>query len=356
MSGPDTAELTLHIDGPAAEGHAVPAAVLIQILENFQRAIELIGMHVEGKGIRDRARVPAAISRKFRLVCRLPQEGSYALPISIGDPSADLLAAQQIKEAWTLLNDTLRSVYERKVEAVRDHLPDTAFRTRVLEAIKGMAPRPGAGWTLQLLGRGGNTLAELDESTAQFVQEEILSPQPKEALETVTGQLRSIDFGARKLTLIHPITNRVLDCYYDETIEDLLYENRRQMIQVTGRVLLDDAGQPKEIMAVSDIRDLDLSPFELDRVQTEAVQLRTRAKLILEPALDETCQFMCLEDDGIGIMVYGQTRESLREELHSQIAMLWSEYATVEDDNLTEDAIALKQTLLKTFEDIKDAA
>lgn len=356
MGGPDRAELILHIDGPVAQKHSVPAAVLVQVLENLQRAVELVGMHVEGKGIKHRARVPAATSRKFRLVCAVPKEGSYALPVTIGDPSADLLAGQQIQEAWSLLSGTVRSVYERQIEGLQKLLPDTALRKRVLEAIKGMAPHPGAGWTLQLQEPDGTAFAELDESTAQFVQEAIVPAAQREVLETVTGELKSIDFAAHKLALIHPATSRILDCYYDETIEDLLYENRRQMIQVTGRVLLDEAGQPKEIIAVSDIRDVDLSPFELDRVHAGELSLKALAPLVLEPSLDETGQFMCLEDLDLGIIAYSQTREGLREELHSQIAMLWSEYALVGDDVLTEDAIALKQALLKTFEEIKNAA
>jgi hypothetical protein len=31
-------------------------------------------------------------------------------------------------------------------------------------------------------------------------------------------------------------------------------ENRRDLVQVTGRVLLDDMGQPKQIIDVNDIR------------------------------------------------------------------------------------------------------
>ena len=55
---------TLHIDDGASEAHRVASSVLVSILENSQRAFELIGLYLEGRPIKERATVPAAIRRR----------------------------------------------------------------------------------------------------------------------------------------------------------------------------------------------------------------------------------------------------------------------------------------------------
>lgn len=80
----------------------------------------------------------------------------------------------------------------------------------------------------------------------------------------MTGELiKNIDFIKHKLTMIYPPISKELECLYDEAQEDLLCERRRDLIQVTGRVLLDDQGSPKKIIDVTDIRDIDLTVLEI---------------------------------------------------------------------------------------------
>ena len=83
----------------------------------------------------------------------------------------------------------------------------------------------------------------------------------------VTGQLTNINFTNRIVTIIYPPTKREMECVYDDAVDELLIENRRGLIQVTGRVVLDDAGAPKKIIDVNDIRELDLSPLAVDTVK-----------------------------------------------------------------------------------------
>lgn len=54
-----------HIKGDEQGGYTVPAVVLVQILENAQHAFELIGVHVEGREIWTRARIPTATSKRL---------------------------------------------------------------------------------------------------------------------------------------------------------------------------------------------------------------------------------------------------------------------------------------------------
>lgn len=350
-----TPQFSFHLDGAATATHSIPASVLVQVIDNAQSAVELIGCHVEGKEFRQRVKIPSRISRKFQLVCHVPVEGSYALPMSLGDPSSDQLALDDIKKAWKSFAELLGGVSACDAGRVKNALPDSALRRRVLEYVKGMAPSAGADWTFGIHDNTGVRFAQFDEKTLPFVQATLVPAEQREAERTITGELKSINFTQRQFSIVFPPTNRELVCSYDETVEDLLYENRRSLIQVTGRVVLNDEDQPKEIHSVSDIRYLDLSPFTIDQIRYEGRLLRARHPLAIEPTLDDDKQFLCLNHEGLGIDVFAHTREQLAVELAEQLAMLWDEFARADDDSLEPSAQQLKRVLLQTFEEVGDA-
>ncbi|MBI3525562.1 MAG: hypothetical protein HY066_13755 [Betaproteobacteria bacterium] len=346
---------SFHIKGDEQDGHTVPAVVLVQILENVQHAFELVGMQVEGREIRARARIAAATSKRFQLVCQLPGPGSYAMPVTVGG-AGELFSADLANQAFGIFRGVMESVSARSSAGLASVLPNERIRRRVLEAVKGMAPRADAQWKLGLYDSQNVSFATFDVQTIPFVEETLVPVEQREAARVVTGELKSIDFAERKVTIIYPPTSKELACIYEEAVEDLLYERRRDLIQVTGRVVLDDQGAPKQIIDVTDIRDVDLSSLDIHTVRHGRLTLKAAPALSLEPSLDETKQLLCVEHDSLALDVFAPTREALLAELNEQIAMLWTEYALAEDDTLDSVARRLKQALLAAFTEVRDAA
>jgi len=351
----DQTAFSFHIEGGDPNVQAIPANVLVQILENAQRAFELIGVHVEGRGIKERARVSAATSQRFQLVCQVPVSGSYALPVTVGG-SGELFSADLAKKAFDIFHNVMGHVSARNNAGLISALPDDRIRRRVLESVKGMSPRADAKWKLSLHDDQGMSFATFDVETIPFVEQTLVPVEQREAARIVTGELKSIDFTERKITIIYPPTSKELACIYEESVEDLLYEKRRDLIQVTGRVLLDEQGMPKQIIDVTDIRDLDLSALIVDTIRHGSLTLKALPALTFEPTLDDTKQLLCIEKSELGIDVYATTRETLLAELHEQISMLWQEYAQALDDDLDAPARQLKQALLKRFSEVTHAA
>jgi hypothetical protein len=218
-----------------------------------------------------------------------------------------------------------------------------------------MAPRADALWKLNLQDDHDISFATFDVQTIPFVEETLVPAEQREAARVVTGELKSIDFAERKVTIIYPPTSKELACIYEDAVEDLLYERRRDLIQVTGRVVLDDQGAPKQIIDVTDIRDLDMSPLELHTVRHGQLILKVVTSLSLEPELDETKQLLRIAHGGLALDVFAPTRKALLAELNEQIAMLWTEYAQAEDDMLDSAARQLKHELLAAFTEVNDA-
>ncbi|MDQ1314928.1 MAG: hypothetical protein QG662_1037 [Pseudomonadota bacterium] len=354
MTNPDgKSSFSLHIEGGIQNGDAVPAAVLAQILSNAQRAFELIGTHVEGRTIRERARISAATRSRFQLVCRLPEPGCYAVPVELG--GKDLLA-EHVVAALDAFRKMIEGIARRDTARITAALPDQGLRHRVLEAIRGMSPRADDKWSLKLWDATDVEFGELNTESEAIIREAIVPVAEREASQVVTGQLTNINFTNRIVTIFYPPTKREMDCVYEEAVEELLIENRRGLIQVTGQVVLDDAGAPKKIIDVNDIRELDLSPLAVDVVKVGDLVLKAKQGLTLEPTTDETQQLICVSDAVLGIDAFARSREALVGELNEQIGMLWLEYALAADSMLDSEAFKMKQALLAVFSEVTDGA
>lgn len=343
---------SFHVEGPLAANHTAPASVIVQILENAQRAFELIGMAQEGKVVKSRARPARAIAEKYQLICEIPEHGCYAMPIMVGGESLDLLTPVEAAQATSTFKSLLKSLKNSDAQQISSLLPDSGIRNRVLECIKEMLPSAGSAWSLDFYDAANHLIADFNDYDAVTIDDLIENSSPKEATEVVTGTLSGVDFKAHKLTIIYPVTKREMDCYYPEELEDLLFKNRRGPLQVTGKMILDDNGIPKSIVDVIDIRAIDLSPFQLSEIHGDGFTLVAVQPLRLVPYLDETLQYLCLEDSDLHIDVFAQTRQRLLPELTEQILMLWQEYARADDSDLDEIAIGLKKKLNNKFKEI----
>jgi len=354
MNTPSHPSFSFHIESGEPQGDVVPASVLVQILQNAQQAFELIGVHVEGRSINQRATIPAATSQRFQLVCQLPQAGCYALPVIVGN-ATELFNPEQAIKAFGIFRDLMHQISDHNSTGLEKILPDERTRRRVLEAVKGMAPRAGAKWQLSLHDATEIPFALFDVNTIPFVQATLVPAEQREAARVVTGELTHINFKEHKLTIIYPPTSKELECLYDEALEDLLFERRRDLIQVTGRVLLDDQGSPKKIIDVTEISDVDLSPFEISAVRHGALHLHIAPPLSAEPKLDESKQLLCMEYPAFDLLVFAPTREGLLAEAHEHLAMLWEEYALAEDSELDGPAHALKTILRARLSEVVHA-
>lgn len=354
MTNPDgKIAFSLHIETGTDNGDAVPAAVLAQILTSAQRSFELIGVHVEGRTIQQRARISATTRSRFQLVCRLPVPGCYAVPIELG--GNDLLA-EHITAAMDVFKKIIGGITNRDSVVIGKAMPDVGLRHRLLEAIRGMTPRADAKWSLKLWDAGSIEFGELNTDSDATIRAAIVPADEQAESQVVTGYLTNINFTNRIVTIFYPPTKREMECVYDDAVEDLLIENRRDLIQVTGLMVLDDTGVPKKITNVNDISELDLSPLVIDTVKVGKSVLKAKRNITLEPATDETKQLICVMNAELGIDAFARTRDALVSELNEQIGMLWQEYALVADDALDGVAIKMKQALLAAFSEVAHGA
>ncbi len=334
---------------------AVPASILIQTLDGAQRAIWLIAMAKEQKDIKSRARIPPEIEQRYQLKCEVPQPGSYLLPAFVESVQPLLATTDQVNDVLATFEGVAGALQSQKRELVADFLPDTAIRKRVVDAFQQLAPKPGSGWRLDL-SRNGTTV-RMDDNWQRLVRKMYTPTEAEPDRETVNGELIEINFADSQITILPIGSNRQLRVTYQDAMEDLLLENRRSMIQITGRVSRDENSEIKNMFDLESIGALDLSPLELNEVEHDGLRLRFKEAVRLQPQLnDDNPQFVRIEYPSLGLDAFAGTVSDLLGEVAEDLVVVWKHYVKAPDETLSPKALELKHRLLAVMEEVPIAS
>lgn len=346
MSEPSNRENTLQFrfSRPGEETPAVPASVLIQTLEGAQRAIWLIALADENKDVKSRARIPADIEQRYQLKCEVPKTGSYLLPTFVESVQPKLATMDQVARVLNKFEFVAEALNRGSREDVVAQLPDSAIRRRVIDAFQQLAPKPGSGWRLDLAKNGKQV--RLDDTWQSSIRRMYTLTEAEPDRETINGELIEINFADRQITIIPVGSNRRLQITYPEDLEDVLLENRRSLIQVTGRLLRGEDEEVKKMFDLESIGPLDLSPLEITEVEHKGVRLRLRKPLHLQPKLGvENPHFVTIEEARLGLDAFAGTVSELVDEVAESLVFGWRNYASADEKDLSPKAIELKHSL-----------
>ncbi|MEI7787837.1 MAG: hypothetical protein WCI23_04255 [Chlorobiaceae bacterium] len=357
MSEEHIRQLRIHFDGTATLDHTLPASVLVQALDRFQRVVHLIAMAEEGREVQQRARVTREIERRFPLVCSLPEQGGYALPITIGGPSAQLFDEQECEKIARNTRQAIEAVNTGDARILGRIIPDMFYRRNVLNALEAMQPGRHSGLIINI--EDFNEQKIFDGSTAPDKIRQLLAPQTSEVspsdLGYVTGSLIEMKFNERRLSLKLPGSNRSpLTATYSEDFEPVLLSHPRELIQVHGNIVWNDDGTPQSISDVDEVLEIDESSIDIFMVELDGTVLKPKHALYSDVSFDrETSLYQA--DGPFDILLNALTRPCLETQLYEELTMLWLEYAKTDPITLTQDAQQLREELLDSFEEISNA-
>ncbi|MBF2046193.1 MAG: hypothetical protein IGS54_02140 [Elainella sp. C42_A2020_010] len=355
MAGPEaiaTIRLTNDEDGT----HEVPADVLARTLSGLQQLVYLIATTQENRRIRDRFRLPQEIQQRYSLSCRVPQSGSYAMPIALGSGDVDSSLFTNYSDLLSRTEMLFSSIQTGQLDPLFDVFPDEKVRNRALREVRKLLPKPGEGWRFGFQRDDHPEILLIPDNAVPLIDRELAQDTPENTVMTVTGELIRIDFDRRTVVLRHPVTHKEIECVYVDELEETMIENRRGMIQATGRFTLDDEGYPNKLTDVTQLEPVDLSPISLKIAHWNDREFRFRQPLTFNPSLDEESQqFYVVEDPVLTLLAYAQTREQLLQEISEQIAFMWDAYVGSSEDELTPDALRLRQKLIETVSENRNA-
>jgi len=336
--------------------HALEAKILADALYGVQRSVYLIAMAREQREIRQRARIPKDIEKIFPIVCLPAEEGSYSLPFSIGldNPSLVQFDSETIEIFVEDIKSILSAISKGDDELFESIVPRLQYRQLIVDSIKKSFPKTETGVSFSILDKDRRTIFSGRKSESYLASFNALQ-LPEDRFGVITGHLRVIDLGANSIKIQHPVSERMLECYYREEIEPLLLDNPRELIQVIGRIEFDSNDNSHRIVDVQDIISVELDELEIAALYMGNQKIVAKEPLLFSPSLDETMQLFVLKYEDLGIDIAALTRSDLEEMLVDEMKMLWAEFAIETDSKLTRDGLGIKRKMLELFEVSPDA-
>lgn len=343
--------IEFHFKGVDEDISTLPVEYMINLLSNMQDLMYFMVSAKEGKTFNRRFKASKDIKDKYIMECELPKQGCYAQTISIEDKTVPLLDAVRTEHIADDITNFLFNIREDREGYILNYFSTQKQLSKALTYVRKAFPPVDNNIYVSVNDNEKLDSREIQTKTTHIIDR--LQPEIEGHMGIITGRLKSINFDERKLVIQYPITKKDLDCFYNEEIEDMLIDNRRQLIQITGNVSLNDDDTPKDISDVINIQEVDLSSISLDLICGGGVTLRFKNTLHINPTLDETEQLYKASLQELDIDVYEYTRADLESAVSEQILFLWNEYAKESDDKLTKDAILLKNKLLELIEEVK---
>lgn len=336
----DEAVLRLRDSG---DRHVVTADALSSVVSGIQKMILLLGAQEQGLVLSRRFRPGRDLREHYTLVLGLPEAGSYQVPLAVYDARASV--EMDAEDGFLPLHQTMaimQSIAEGNLAEMEQQVASPRLRRYVLEAAQACLPK--SGYSVELTS--GDAHAYMNAQSLQTTQTWLSMRDPYVEYHLV-GELVAINFLSRTIVVKYQPTGRRLEAAYDLELEEDLFDERRQLIQLSGRVLLDDEAQPTEISDVSAINVVDLSPIEIAEVHVDDVHLRFTNPFVVTPTLSHPDQqYFEVAHDRLGVDVFAHTRDALIGALHEEIVFLWKCYALEDPSVLSEDAAVLRERLL----------
>ena len=342
--------LWISIDGEETR-EGVPLRLLSAIFSGVQETVYHIAMAESGREMRTRARVPEGIHMQYQLTRVAEHNSVYTVEVAFPPlEQAVLPFCQGDRSAVLDKYDSLLSALSRSEDGtISELIPDTAWRKRILRSAGGYCPKKGDQWYITM-GRERNVASTtLSPVTGDYIDSILFEPGFEDM--TLNGELVRVHLDENKLGICYQPTKSVLDCTYDPELEDLVVENLKRIVHVTGTVQLDENACPDKIVKVTGIRPLDLRPLVLKSVEgPDGTLVFKQARSIAPSYEDEQVVF---EVPDLHIIASGNTREDAVEQLFSDLVWVWKEYVLSPNEELTRDAADFAARLRSMVEEAR---
>lgn len=343
-------DISFHFKGGEANAHTLSVDYVINLLEGIRDLSYLTVAQQGGTAYNERFRPSKQIKDSIVIRCKPAEIGSYAQTLTFDTTEPSLLPEYDPEVVCSKVKSFFVDLAHNAGDKIEQAFPNSKLRLRAIKSVRKAIPPADSVVYVDVDDDPAISSRSIHINSALMI--EAVQNVVEDYMTVVTGRLTRIDFDQKKLVIQHPVTRRFLDCYYNEEVEPMLLEHPRELIQVTGNVVMDENDMPKEISDVVGIHEVDLSPIEVAFIEADGLKLRFKQPTSLRPELDDSEQLFVLRDTGLGLDFFAYTRGEIVADIQSEIVFLWKEYALADDAVLSDEALSLKRNILTRLEEV----
>jgi hypothetical protein len=352
MAG-DSDDIELKFDGPSIRRLAgAPAELVINSLQAIRRMVLIIGMSSEGRPLGQRLKATAKVRREYAVICRPSEEGSHVQPFSVlsgtgSSTPAAAFARERLLEAL--------KAFDSGDEFVTQILPDRRERWFMADAAAGLLPPEDSDIEVTVRpGRHGPFSFKADRARETIERlREGAPPEPNE--QEVVGKLKAIDY-AQTIITIQPTYNRSIRIDYPLKLEPWLQANVRRRVRLVGDPKLNNVGDITTFSRIRELAEVEPTISPISEFISDNRIIVAKRPISLLVSFDWPNRLFRVQDPSLHIDVYAEEYGAIRADILDELDVLWRNYAKADENDLDDQALALKGALLSVFEEGRHAA
>ena len=343
-------QLTLTIGGLDVEDSKIPFSVLARKLDALQKALFNVALAQSGGPVAQRGDWSKHIHASCELLFCESRKGSLVVVAEIPPPlesiQTTLYGEKEVDDglsALSALRTVAASISSKDNSNLVSIMPDSGARLRALKSIETLCPRDSDNFWISLGNGTGEPYARFTSESRHFIQQMFENDDVFE-VQTISGDLVEIRVLAGRRHIVIRSHQREITCYYptemEETITQLVAGS---IVEVKGKAQLNDDDTVKQIDEVLDISTVDLSPF-----RTSSFHFNDKSFIIREPticSLEYHNDLWIYECPRYGLHTFSDNRQEALQQLGEEFTFLYDGLIDEPDENLTQDAIELRDLL-----------
>ncbi|GEM_PF-5757190 len=336
-------KMVIRLVGETFEEGRIPVHLLTKVLNSVQTAIFAIGefeQNDEGS-LREGGPVPKKVKSEYTLELVETVKGSFVAALDLPEHVDDEVQTR----AFDLFEDVMTAVGEEDTERLVRILPDRGVRNRILKSVVQMIPL-GDDYTISFKKESSSYTPPITDKVKQSMNR--LLSKPNEAVREVVGRIVELKIiGDSYIGVYH--NSKIIKCTSAD-LENMAYQSIGKDVILKGEAILNDAGEIKELVSVSDVFIAEPGTLPVEEFVYGDSVFSMADGFSVE--LDYVHEYWTISHEELGIYVSESKFSDAIEACYAEIEFLYEDYVQAPDAELTTDAKQLKAKVERYVESV----
>lgn len=338
-----TDKLKIKLDGKSLEHGRIPVNLLTKILCSTQTALFALGEYeqFEASSLRQRGPVPKQVKDMYTLELIGTQRGSFIAELDL----PQYVTSTDQTKIFNLFYEAIAAVGSGDQQRVTMLIPDSSTRSRFAKSVVDMIP-PNNEYTLSF-SQGNNEFTPPISSTRKADVRRLLS-RPTEAIREVIGKVVELKILGDSYIGVFQ-NSKIIRCISPD-IENEAFQSIGKEVILKGEAVINDDGTIRELVSVHEVFVAEPGKLGIDQFIYNGYAYELYEGFAVE--LDFIEEYWTIEENELGILISEPTLCEAMDALYAEIEFLYAEYAKAPDEELTKDAIELRDKLKRVIESV----
>lgn len=323
--------------------NSIPINDIAEFMSNLQTALYHLGDYLIGSEYRKSGPSSKVVRDKCKLVFENVTIGSFQAQLKLNEDTRLVRGTTKLgEESINTLHDVISIVISgiSIPQNLSNRITNRSYLNKIIQDITRFWPNEDSNYQIDFLtSKGSITL----KPTHKLIVKGLLTDLPDNDFLTVIGVLSSIQVPPLQNNLIIIGPNGKISCYFPEEKEEIAKKFLGKPVKIYGEARFDINGNIKDIINIDSIKPY--TELELKRIVSNDDELELSQSLVVSIFYEDGAWIF--KNNELDIVIVNPDYDIGLSEFNDEVLFVWKAYGKVEDQDLTNDAIELKNKFLE---------